>query len=585
MMRKVLIVSIAVFLRKNVFDQTYCALFIIYASLALQFKFEPFESRIHNSAEYLSLVTTVLTLNGGIAGYGGSIASNESANEVLGVILFIINMFTSIVLLSIIGWEQTKKLEEKLKKRSLKKAAEAAKAKGELIDKFEDNDEHDEHDLATSLSKATVKHVEKLIEECEDDPRQFLALQQLFGEAYDLYALPNPEDMTSSSLVETIELIDEMDSHDALIALREVGLDHVADNPQLTLAALKSALIDHYSQALDSMSRQEVFDACVEAGLNPHARAQLEELQGQLRAHFQTILRRPENQATVNPLSRDGGGPPPETSAVSRNAKSLWKKGGSAAAKMSAGAAAVRARAGGGGAEPAQPRRQLEKTTMQPPAPPPRGQWQQQQPGGGSFGDDRAYEMEMPGGPPVAARPRDPYAPSVIPHSSGPFPNDRRKRSDLVDCIDKPSQGFQPPHYGGQPPHYGAAQPHYGAGMRVGVDILRRGSPLLYQELTVLECRQPPMNRGAAPVPPSNPYAAMLTQAQRQQISEAFEVFDTDGSGTFDIAELEVAMGALGFPPSADEMEDIFREVDTDGSGEVDLEEFTVAMAQIMNAV
>jgi len=107
----------------------------------------------------------------------------------------------------------------------------------------------------------------------------------------------------------------------------------------------------------------------------------------------------------------------------------------------------------------------------------------------------------------------------------------------------------------------------------------------MHQELTVVECRQPPMNRGAAPVPPSNPYAAMLTQAQRQQISETFEVFDTDGSGTFDINELEVAMGALGFPPSADEMEQIFREVDTDGSGEVDLEEFTVAMAQIMNAV
>jgi len=46
------------------------------------------------------------------------------------------------------------------------------------------------------------------------------------------------------------------------------------------------------------------------------------------------------------------------------------------------------------------------------------------------------------------------------------------------------------------------------------------------------------MNRGAAPVPPSNPYAAMLTQAQRQQISETFEVFDTDGSGTLSKEEV-----------------------------------------------
>ncbi|KAK4346497.1 hypothetical protein RND71_032836 [Anisodus tanguticus] len=38
-----------------------------------------------------------------------------------------------------------------------------------------------------------------------------------------------------------------------------------------------------------------------------------------------------------------------------------------------------------------------------------------------------------------------------------------------------------------------------------------------------------------------------LTQQKRQEIKEAFELFDTDGSGTIDARELNVAMRALGF--------------------------------------
>nr|POE68090.1 caltractin [Quercus suber] len=38
-----------------------------------------------------------------------------------------------------------------------------------------------------------------------------------------------------------------------------------------------------------------------------------------------------------------------------------------------------------------------------------------------------------------------------------------------------------------------------------------------------------------------------LTQQKRQEIKEAFELFDTDGSGTVDAKELNVAMRALGF--------------------------------------
>ncbi|KAI8021346.1 putative calcium-binding protein CML20 [Camellia lanceoleosa] len=38
-----------------------------------------------------------------------------------------------------------------------------------------------------------------------------------------------------------------------------------------------------------------------------------------------------------------------------------------------------------------------------------------------------------------------------------------------------------------------------------------------------------------------------LTQQKRQEIKEAFELFDTDGSGTIDAKELNFAMRALGF--------------------------------------
>jgi centrin-1 len=40
-----------------------------------------------------------------------------------------------------------------------------------------------------------------------------------------------------------------------------------------------------------------------------------------------------------------------------------------------------------------------------------------------------------------------------------------------------------------------------------------------------------------------------LTEEQRQEIKEAFDLFDTDGSGSIDAKELKVAMRALGFEP------------------------------------
>ena len=45
-----------------------------------------------------------------------------------------------------------------------------------------------------------------------------------------------------------------------------------------------------------------------------------------------------------------------------------------------------------------------------------------------------------------------------------------------------------------------------------------------------------------------------LTQEQKQEIIQAFDLFNTDGSGTIDAKELKVAMHALGFEPTNSEM-------------------------------
>lgn len=69
-----------------------------------------------------------------------------------------------------------------------------------------------------------------------------------------------------------------------------------------------------------------------------------------------------------------------------------------------------------------------------------------------------------------------------------------------------------------------------------------------------------------------------LTEEQKQEIREAFDLFDTDGSGTIDAKELKVAMRALGFEPKKEEIRKMISEIDRDGSGTVDFSEFLEMM-------
>merc|ERR1711937_1096288 len=70
-----------------------------------------------------------------------------------------------------------------------------------------------------------------------------------------------------------------------------------------------------------------------------------------------------------------------------------------------------------------------------------------------------------------------------------------------------------------------------------------------------------------------------LTEEQVGQITQAFELFDTDGSGTIETQELKIAMRALGFEPKQEEIDKMVRDVDDDGSGSVDFPEFLDMMA------
>ncbi|KNC52140.1 centrin [Thecamonas trahens ATCC 50062] len=76
----------------------------------------------------------------------------------------------------------------------------------------------------------------------------------------------------------------------------------------------------------------------------------------------------------------------------------------------------------------------------------------------------------------------------------------------------------------------------------------------------------------------------VLTQQQKNEIREAFDLFDADGTGTIDALDLRVAMRALGFEPSTDEIDHMIAAVDTDASGTLDFSEFLEVVTRKINA-
>ncbi|CED82506.1 ca2-binding ef-hand superfamily protein [Phaffia rhodozyma] len=77
---------------------------------------------------------------------------------------------------------------------------------------------------------------------------------------------------------------------------------------------------------------------------------------------------------------------------------------------------------------------------------------------------------------------------------------------------------------------------------------------------------------------------ADLTEDQRQEIKEAFDLFDTDKDGAVDYHELKVAMRALGFDFKKAEVLRILQEADRAGEGIMRFDAFEKTMTALLLA-
>ena len=69
-----------------------------------------------------------------------------------------------------------------------------------------------------------------------------------------------------------------------------------------------------------------------------------------------------------------------------------------------------------------------------------------------------------------------------------------------------------------------------------------------------------------------------LDEEQMEEIREAFNLFDTDASGSIDAKELKAAMRALGFQVKKAEIRKMIADIDKDASGAIEFDEFIEMM-------
>jgi Ca2+-binding EF-hand superfamily protein len=74
-----------------------------------------------------------------------------------------------------------------------------------------------------------------------------------------------------------------------------------------------------------------------------------------------------------------------------------------------------------------------------------------------------------------------------------------------------------------------------------------------------------------------------LTEEDIEEIKEAFDLFDSDGSGTVQPRELKNAMVSLGFEAKNATLFHTICELDKDGSGEIEFDEFLNMMSSQMS--
>ena len=74
-----------------------------------------------------------------------------------------------------------------------------------------------------------------------------------------------------------------------------------------------------------------------------------------------------------------------------------------------------------------------------------------------------------------------------------------------------------------------------------------------------------------------------LSEEEIEEIREAFNLFDTDGSGTIDPKELKAAMQSLGFEAKNQTIYQMIGDIDKDNDGSIDFEEFLDMMTAKMS--
>ncbi|CAG7730556.1 unnamed protein product [Allacma fusca] len=72
----------------------------------------------------------------------------------------------------------------------------------------------------------------------------------------------------------------------------------------------------------------------------------------------------------------------------------------------------------------------------------------------------------------------------------------------------------------------------------------------------------------------SGPSNYELTAKQKQDIKEAFSVFDPESTGFMQIKELKIAMRALGFEPKKNEIKKLIHQVDKARAGQLSFDDF-----------
>jgi len=66
-----------------------------------------------------------------------------------------------------------------------------------------------------------------------------------------------------------------------------------------------------------------------------------------------------------------------------------------------------------------------------------------------------------------------------------------------------------------------------------------------------------------------------LTDFEKQELRQAFNLFDKGGDGKIDADEVRVALRVLGFNPTLDELRALIAQFDTSHTGTIDFNQFT----------